>query len=182
MRRGEAIKILNKKISEIDALTEASRTAWLTDTIDKMQKFFGIKSSQEMFFAGINFLGVPIDSQDFVNMKESVKSHLSHCIVHLQQMGLYKQPKEKILGRISQEAFVVIFLALLGVTFWGGYFYGSHDRSEEHFELKKRYEILTRDTAILNLENRNLRNFFDSVTQMQKHQIQTNKAASQVPQ
>jgi len=148
MKKQRAIGILKNQIDKLNKIKEGNTTIWTNSTNTYLERFFGDLSSQSNFFKYSYWnTGNKINTNTFDEQKEKGVEFLKECIELIDNLGLYKPPKENFLSRLPNGWILPIIGSLMAGSYFVGGFFSEKVYLNNPIEVKKSSPIPSADSV-----------------------------------
>jgi len=152
----KAIEILKKQRDKLDSPKSNNNQNWIFQTASYVKDFFGEDSTEFSFISQFHFHVVstnydrPDDIRRWLAEKPiEARRFLDNCIETLEHKGLFKQPKQNFLNRLSDTALWTL-IPLIGTGLLSiGFFFGNLYSDKQNIELRQDNKLLKDSLSIL---------------------------------
>jgi hypothetical protein len=159
-----AIDILKAQKAKLDNFDNKNQN-WIFQTASYIKDFFGENSTEFSFISQFHFHVVssnwdsPDDIRRWLAEKPiEARRFLDNCIETLQHKGLFRQPKQNFLYRLSDTAlWTIISIAVPGLISIG-LFFGNMNSDRQNIELLQDNKLLKDSLTMLRTKIDNITN------------------------
>ncbi|MBN8790414.1 MAG: hypothetical protein J0I84_25320 [Terrimonas sp.] len=176
----KAIDILKSQKEKLEDFDNKNQN-WVFQTASYIKDFFGENSTEFSFISQFHFHVVssnwdsPEDVRRWLAEKPiEAKPFLDNCVETLQHKGLFKQPKQNFLNRLSDTAlWTIISIAIPGLVSIG-LFFGNLYADKQNIEIKQENKLLKDSLTLLrpniiDTNNKQIQTIAKDTTQNKKY-------------
>ncbi|MBS0647321.1 MAG: hypothetical protein JSR97_12145 [Verrucomicrobia bacterium] len=151
----KAIDILKSQKTKLEDFDNKNQN-WVFQTASYIKDFFGENSTEFSFISQFHFHVVssnwdsPEDVRRWLAEKPiEAKRFLDNCVETLQHKGLFKQPKQNFLNRLSDTALWTIISIVIPGLISIGLFFGNLYADKQNIEIKQENKLLKDSLTLL---------------------------------
>lgn len=130
MKLQTALNILNRQLSKIVNIQKGD-TSWVLQTQEYIKTFFGDETHFLHFFKTFTFKQLhnygSEDDPHLIDRKKRATEFLNDCIQTLNDIGLYKKPKQNFLSSLSDTALWTMFGTILPLIIYLSFYFGKKE-------------------------------------------------------
>ena len=141
MKLQTALKILQRQLLQIETIQKGDNS-WVLQTQEYIKNFFGEQTILLSFFNNFTFIAIhSYGSEDdpmLINRKKQATEYMTGCIQSLNDIGLYKKPKQNFLSSLSDTALWTMFGTILPLIIYLSFYFGKKegDNKIERLEIE----------------------------------------------